>query len=132
VTADEQVNGCARRVGDVVIVGRFLFEYSSGAELVEDWEPKKRSGIRDHSAFMTMRSGIALRPSSERNASMLSSTLNPAVRRARSVALLALAGLALIVFAAPGSASAYDRSGTTSATFTTFASSGDHWPLKGS
>ena len=64
---------------------------------------------------------------------MLSRTLNPVVRRARSVALLAFAGLALIVFAAPGSASAYDRSGTTTDSFTfTSTSSGDHWPLKGS
>ena len=64
---------------------------------------------------------------------MLSRTLTPVVRRARSVALLALAGLALVVFAAPANASTHDRSGNTSGSFSfTSTNSEDHYPLKGS
>ena len=62
---------------------------------------------------------------------MLSRTLNPVARRTRALTLLALAGLALVVFAAP--ANAYDRGGTPASSFSfTSTSSGDHWPLKGS
>jgi len=49
----------------------------------------------------------------------------------RSLTLMAVAGVALVVFAAP--ANAYDRGGTTPDGFIfTSSSSGDHWPLRGS